>query len=144
MCYVAPLVINKPCRHVMCKNGRYLATPCKTTTFDRFHLLIKNITKWLFLNVMEVYWWLDCYSPPRLTGVGHQWMVSTSIGCNQWLSRAKPSLKVAHASRNRSLVAHTSKCRWAIRQMSCKNVYNVESAHNMVVYPKVMYAQKPT
>jgi hypothetical protein len=54
-------------------------------------------------------------SPPTLTGVGHQWTVSTSIGCNQWLSPAKPTLKVPHVGRNRSLVVRTSKCGWAIR-----------------------------
>ena len=42
--------------------------------------------------------------------------MSTNIGCNQWLSLAKPTLKVAHAGRNRSLVAHTSKCGRAIRK----------------------------
>jgi hypothetical protein len=54
-------------------------------------------------------------SPPTLTGVGHQWTVSTSIGCKQWLSPAKPTLKVPHVGRNRSLVVRTSKCGWAIR-----------------------------
>ena len=54
------------------------------------------------------------YSPPTLTGVGHQRTVSTSIGCNQWLSLAKTILKVALVGRNRSLVARTSKCGWAI------------------------------
>ena len=48
-------------------------------------------------------------SPPTLTGVGHQWMESTNIGCNQWLSLAKIALKVPHAGRNRSLVARTNK-----------------------------------
>ena len=38
----------------------------------------------------------------------------TNIGYNQWLSLAKPTLKVPHASKNRSLVARTSKCGWAI------------------------------
>ena len=33
-------------------------------------------------------------SPTTLIGVGHHWMVSTSTGCNQWLSLAKPPLKV--------------------------------------------------
>ena len=44
---------------------------------------------------------------PILTGV------STSNGCNEWLSPAYPTLKVAHAGRNRSLVARTGKCGWA-------------------------------
>ena len=53
-------------------------------------------------------------SPPTLTGAGHQWTVNTNTSCNQWLSLAKPVLKVAHASRHRSLVLRTSKCMWAI------------------------------
>ena len=53
-------------------------------------------------------------SPPTLTSAGHQRTVSTSSGCNQWLSLAKPLLKVALAGRNRSLVTQTSKCGWAI------------------------------
>ena len=48
--------------------------------------------------------------PPTLTGAGHQWTVSTNTGCTQWLSLAKPALKVAPTGRNRSLVACTSKC----------------------------------
>ena len=44
--------------------------------------------------------------------------MSTSIGCNQWLSLAKPALKVTPASRNRSLVARTSMCGWAISYQS--------------------------
>ena len=40
---------------------------------------------------------------------------SISIGCNQWLSLAEQALKVIPAaSRNRSLVARTSMCGWAI------------------------------
>ena len=46
--------------------------------------------------------------------VGHQWMVSTNTSYNKWLSLAKPCLKVPHVGRNRSLVARTSKCGWAI------------------------------
>ena len=40
-------------------------------------------------------------------------MVSTSTSCNQWLSLAKPVLKVAPAGGNRTLVANISKCGWA-------------------------------
>ena len=54
------------------------------------------------------------YSPPTLTSVGHQWTVSTNIACNQWLSLAKPTLKVLLADRNRSLMVRTSKSGWAI------------------------------
>ena len=39
-------------------------------------------------------------SPPTLTGVGHQWTMSTSTSCNQWFSRAKSTLKVAPTGRN--------------------------------------------
>ena len=53
------------------------------------------------------------YSPPTL-GAGHQQTVSTNTGCNQWLSVAKTLLKVALDGRNRSLVACTTKCGWAI------------------------------
>ena len=53
-------------------------------------------------------------SPPTLTSAGHQWTVSTSTGCNQWSSLARPTLKVAPAGRNCSLVARTNKCGWAI------------------------------
>ena len=55
------------------------------------------------------------YSPPTVTGAGHQRTVSTSTGCNQWLSLAKTLLKVALVGRNRSLIAHNSKCGWTIR-----------------------------
>ena len=58
------------------------------------------------------------YSPPTQAGAGHQQTVGTSIGCNQWLSLAKSTLKVAPAGRNRSLVAYTSKCGWAIIRTS--------------------------
>ena len=53
-------------------------------------------------------------SPPSQTGVGHQLTVSTSTGCNQWLSLAEPTLKVTPIGRNRSLVARTNMCGWAI------------------------------
>jgi hypothetical protein len=42
-------------------------------------------------------------------------MESTSIGCNQWLSLAKITLKVPLDGRNRSLVANTSNCGEGIR-----------------------------
>ena len=32
--------------------------------------------------------------PPTLNGVGHQTTMSTNTDCNQWLSLAKPTLKV--------------------------------------------------
>ena len=60
---------------------------------------------------------LVAYNPPTLTGVGHQWTASTCTGCNQCLSLAKSTLKVAHDGRNRSLVAHTNKCGWAGRHV---------------------------
>ena len=50
---------------------------------------------------------------PHLLVSDHQQTVSTSKGCNQWLSLAKTLLKVALAGGNRSLVARTSKCGWA-------------------------------
>jgi hypothetical protein len=53
-------------------------------------------------------------SPSTLTGVGHHGTVSTNTGCNQWFTLAKPCVKVFHVGRNCSLVAHTSKCGWAI------------------------------
>ena len=51
---------------------------------------------------------------PHLLVPDHQRTVSTSKGCNQWLSLAKTLLKVALAGGNRSLVACTSKCGRAI------------------------------
>ena len=51
---------------------------------------------------------------PHLLMPGHQQMVSTSKGCNQWLLLAKTLLNVALAGGNRSLVARTSRCGWAI------------------------------
>ena len=64
-------------------------------------------------------------SPPTLTGVGHQRTVSTDIGCNQWLSLAKPPLKVGLAGRNRSLVARTSKWWVCYKKMQdCGGAFN--------------------
>ena len=59
-------------------------------------------------------------SPPTHTGAGHQQTLSTwsNIGCNQWFSLAKPTLKVAPAGRNRSLVARTNMCGCAISFMA--------------------------
>ena len=53
---------------------------------------------------------LHPYSLPTHTRAGHQWMVSTNIGCNRWLSLAEPTMKLAPVGRNRSLVARTSMC----------------------------------
>ena len=57
---------------------------------------------------------LGLIARPHLLVSGHQRTVSTSKGCNQWLSLAKTLLKVALDGGNRSLVACTSKCGWAI------------------------------
>ena len=44
--------------------------------------------------------------------------MSTSTGCNLWLSLTKPTLKVALlANKNRSVVPRTNKCGWATRQL---------------------------
>ena len=49
---------------------------------------------------------VKCNSSPTLIGTGHQRTVSTSTGCIQRLSLAKPILKVAHVGKHcRSLVA---------------------------------------
>ena len=40
--------------------------------------------------------------------------MSTNTSCNQWLSLAKPTFKVASIGRNCTLVARTIKCGWAI------------------------------
>ena len=54
-------------------------------------------------------------SRPTFTGAGHQWTVSTNIDCcNQWLSLAKPVLKVIPVGGNRLLVVRPSKCGWAM------------------------------
>ena len=50
------------------------------------------------------------YTLPTHVGVGRQWTESTSIGCNQWLSLVKMTLRVSLVGRNRSLVASASKC----------------------------------
>jgi hypothetical protein len=50
------------------------------------------------------------YTLPTPAGAGHWGMESTSIGCNQWFSRAKITPKMPHAGRNRSLVASTDGC----------------------------------
>jgi hypothetical protein len=47
---------------------------------------------------------------PTPAGAGHQQTESTTTGCNRWLSLAEIALKVPLASRNRSLVANTSRC----------------------------------
>ena len=49
-----------------------------------------------------------------------------NTSCNQLLSLAEESLSVAHAGRNRSMVARTSMCGWAIKSqliLICTNQY---------------------
>ena len=58
---------------------------------------------------------LGTNSPPTHASAGHQSTVSTSTGCNQWLSLAELGLKVAPYGRNHSLVACTSICGCATR-----------------------------
>ena len=41
----------------------------------------------------------------------YQWMVSTSTGYIQWLSLVKSEFEMTLASKGRSLVTHTNKCR---------------------------------
>jgi hypothetical protein len=55
-------------------------------------------------------------SPPTLVGVGHQWTVSTSTTYNQWFLLAKSALTMSLVGRNRSLVADTNLCGWALIQ----------------------------
>ena len=56
---------------------------------------------------------------PHFLVPGRQRTVSTSKGCNQWLSLAKTLLKVALDGGNCLLVARTNMCGWAI---SCRYV----------------------
>jgi len=63
---------------------------------------------------------LETYSPPTLTGVGHQWTDGINGGCNQWLSLAKLALEVPHAGRNRSLVARSNRCGECIKTSTFK------------------------
>ena len=93
-------------------NQRFLPT---RVTFRS--VLASDGSYWLQpVLVLTVSWWPAPVIPhPHLLVPGHQQMVSTSTGCNQWLpSLAKTLLKVALAGGNRSLVAHTSKCGLAI------------------------------
>ena len=53
-------------------------------------------------------------SPPTFIGPDHQWTILTNTSYIQWLSLAKQTLKLAHASMNPSLVACTCKCGWAL------------------------------
>ena len=57
-------------------------------------------------------------SPPTRTCADHQWTVSINTSCNQWLSLAKPTLKMAPAGRNCSLMTCTSKCGWAVNYVT--------------------------
>jgi hypothetical protein len=68
-----------------------------------------------FVHISSLTYISPTNSPPTHIGVGHQWTVSTSTGYNQWLSLAKPTLKVPPVGRKRSVVAHTAKCGWATR-----------------------------
>ena len=90
-----------------------LAVGCRWT--NRLSLRNNHRLKWEtsggFPIIIE-----ESNSPPTLTGVGHQWTVSTSTGCNQWLSLVKSTLKVLPAGRNLSLAACTNKCGWVIRR----------------------------
>jgi hypothetical protein len=61
-----------------------------------FEFLVLKATLFVFIS--------STYSPSTFTGVGYQWTVSTSTSCNQWLSLAKPTLKVPPPGRVRSLV----------------------------------------
>ena len=56
-------------------------------------------------------------SPTTLIGAGHQRTVSTITGYKQWFSLTKSTLNVTLVGRNRSLMARTSKCGWAISSM---------------------------
>ena len=58
---------------------------------------------------------------PHLLVPGHQRTVSTSKGCNQWLSLAKTLLKVALVGGNRLLVARTNMCGWAMSLHKLQN-----------------------
>ena len=42
--------------------------------------------------------------------------MSTTTGCNQWFSLAKPTLKWPLLIKNCSMVARTTRCGWAISQ----------------------------
>jgi len=70
----------------------------------------------LYMIVCHMDWVSRRWTIACETIAWHQSTVSTSIGCIQWLSLAKPALKVvpvlkvAHAGRNWSLVDCTSKC----------------------------------
>ena len=49
------------------------------------------------------------YSPPKLISAGHQWTMSTNVDYIQWLSLAKPTLKVAYVGTNCSMMVCTNK-----------------------------------
>ena len=73
----------------LCPRTVYYGDHFRWTTHGHFQLLIAR---------------------PHLLVSGHQRTMSTSKGCNQWLSLAKTLLKVALVGGNRLLVACTSKC----------------------------------
>ena len=71
-------------------------------------LYAQKLPSWaLLLQLMHGDNW-PLKARPHLLVSGHQRMVSTNKGCNQWLTLAKTLLKVALASGNRSLVARTT------------------------------------
>jgi hypothetical protein len=95
------------CRNISCFRHIHHMPLCTTKPH---HNLVYSYT-----HCTATRWWCGLpYSPPTLIDVGHRWTVSINIGRNQWLSLAKPTLKVSLASRNRSLVPRTRKCGWAI------------------------------
>ena len=104
--------------------GTWLVFPMRSKTFilleDKRHKKSPSMTKHPPLDGIRIVGngWRGftflTISSPTLTVPGHQRTVSTSKGCNHWLSLAKTLLKVALAGGNRSMVACTSKCGWAI------------------------------
>ena len=66
---------------------------------------------------------------PHLLVPCHQRTVSTSKGCNQWLSLAKTLLKVALAGGNRLLKARPGKCGWAISLQVRLKKHGLHTSH---------------
>ena len=86
----------------------------RSVTIEKVTTMTQNTIYMTLNTIFSVLTRLEDNSPPTLTGVGHQCTVCTNTGCNRWLSLAKPTLKVAHAGRNRSLMTRTSMCGRAI------------------------------